>query len=219
MLELTYNHDGRTYELGTGYGHIAIGVDDLDGTLARLGEQGIEPERAPYQVREGGSLALLRPRPGRLPHRADRRVTFTLAQLEDAIRGAWSEDTASRTTSGAPRTRAAAQCDITTLVVHDLLGGEVLAADVFLDGERVEAHMWNRLASGLEVDLTREQFRSGQVIGEPTRAARGPRRSTRPIRATTATSSTSCSRSASARPSACPIRTLDAHLQPLFGLQ
>ena len=54
-LELTFNHDGRSYELGTGYGHIAIGVDDLDGTLARLREQGIEPEREPYRVREGGS--------------------------------------------------------------------------------------------------------------------------------------------------------------------
>ncbi len=55
MLELTYNHDGRSYELGTGYGHIAVGVDDLDATLARLKEQGIEPEREPYTVREGGS--------------------------------------------------------------------------------------------------------------------------------------------------------------------
>ena len=54
-LELTFNHDGRSYDLGTGYGHIAIGVDDLDATLARLREQGIEPERAPYRVREGGS--------------------------------------------------------------------------------------------------------------------------------------------------------------------
>jgi lactoylglutathione lyase len=55
VLELTYNHDGRTYELGTGYGHIAIGVDDLKGTLDQLAKQGIEPERPPYQVREGGS--------------------------------------------------------------------------------------------------------------------------------------------------------------------
>jgi lactoylglutathione lyase len=54
-LELTFNHDGSTYELGTAYGHVAIGVDDLDATLASLAEQGIEPERAPYQVREGGS--------------------------------------------------------------------------------------------------------------------------------------------------------------------
>ena len=56
VLELTYNHDGRTYEPGTGYGHIAIGVDDLDGTLAQLAaDHGIEPERPPYQVSEGGS--------------------------------------------------------------------------------------------------------------------------------------------------------------------
>jgi lactoylglutathione lyase len=55
VLELTFNHDGRTYDIGTGYGHIAISVDDLDGTLARLQKQGIEPEREPYRVREGGS--------------------------------------------------------------------------------------------------------------------------------------------------------------------
>jgi lactoylglutathione lyase len=54
-LELTFNHDGRTYDLGNAYGHIAIGVDDLDGTLARLAEQGIEPERPPYTVRDGGN--------------------------------------------------------------------------------------------------------------------------------------------------------------------
>jgi lactoylglutathione lyase len=54
-LELTFNHDGRTYELGTAYGHIALAVDDLDDTLARLKGQGIEPEREPYRVREGGS--------------------------------------------------------------------------------------------------------------------------------------------------------------------
>ena len=55
VLELTLNHDGRTYDMGDAYGHIAIAVDDLNGTLDRLKEQGIEPEREPYQVREGGS--------------------------------------------------------------------------------------------------------------------------------------------------------------------
>jgi lactoylglutathione lyase len=55
VLELTFNHDGRTYELGDAYGHIAIAVDDLTQTLENLKQEGIEPEREPYQVREGGS--------------------------------------------------------------------------------------------------------------------------------------------------------------------
>ncbi len=54
-LELTFNHDGRTYEMGSAYGHVAFAVDDLQETLARLKERGIEPERMPYRVREGGS--------------------------------------------------------------------------------------------------------------------------------------------------------------------
>jgi lactoylglutathione lyase len=54
-LELTYNHGVESYELGTGYNHIAITVGDIDARLAELAEQGIEPERPPYQVREGGS--------------------------------------------------------------------------------------------------------------------------------------------------------------------
>src|SRR5882757_10449255 len=54
-LELTYNYGVDSYELGTGYGHIAMTVDDIDGTLERLAGQGIEPERPPYTVSEGGS--------------------------------------------------------------------------------------------------------------------------------------------------------------------
>jgi lactoylglutathione lyase len=54
-LELTYNHGVDSYDLGTGYNHIAVTADDLDSTLARLSEHGIEPEKPPYSVREGGS--------------------------------------------------------------------------------------------------------------------------------------------------------------------
>ena len=55
-LELTFNI-GREepYEIGTGYGHIAITTDDLDGMLAGLADHGIEPERPPYAIRAGGS--------------------------------------------------------------------------------------------------------------------------------------------------------------------
>jgi len=55
-LELTFNHDGRAYDLGTGYGHIALAIDDMDATLSELAKHGIEPEKPPYQVREGGSF-------------------------------------------------------------------------------------------------------------------------------------------------------------------
>ncbi len=54
-LELTYNHGVSEYEIGSGYGHIAISSPDLDATLAALAEQGIHPEKPPYRVREGGS--------------------------------------------------------------------------------------------------------------------------------------------------------------------
>ena len=54
-LELTYNigHD-EPYEIGTGYGHIAITTQDMDDALSRLKDQGIEPERPPYTIRDGG---------------------------------------------------------------------------------------------------------------------------------------------------------------------
>ena len=55
-LELTHNFGVDAYELGTAYGHNALTVDSMGETLAALAEKGIEPERPPYSVREGGSL-------------------------------------------------------------------------------------------------------------------------------------------------------------------
>jgi lactoylglutathione lyase len=54
-LELTYNFGVDSYEIGTGYGHIAITVSDMDATLEQLATVGITPEKPPYSVREGGS--------------------------------------------------------------------------------------------------------------------------------------------------------------------
>jgi len=48
-LELTVNRDrDKPYDLGDGYNHIALEVEDLDATLKILGQQGIEPEKPPY---------------------------------------------------------------------------------------------------------------------------------------------------------------------------
>jgi lactoylglutathione lyase len=63
VLELTYNHGVDSYDLGTGYNHIALGVEDLDRTLERLASDGIEPEKPPYRPggrAEGPRIAFVR---------------------------------------------------------------------------------------------------------------------------------------------------------------
>ena len=59
VLELTVNR-GREepYDLGTGYNHIAVTVEDIDAVLADLAEIGVEPEKPPY--RPGGKDGLPR---------------------------------------------------------------------------------------------------------------------------------------------------------------
>src|SRR3954465_15478901 len=49
-LELTHNLGVDSYELGTGYGHIALTVEDLDATLERLAGPGIGSQRPPHQA-------------------------------------------------------------------------------------------------------------------------------------------------------------------------
>ena len=61
MVKLRFNHDGRSYEPGMGYGPIAI--RDLEQRLGELRKQGIEAEREPYRLHKGRLAALLRPRP------------------------------------------------------------------------------------------------------------------------------------------------------------
>jgi len=90
--------------------------------------------------------------------------------LERAIRAAWCLWTSDPVdqpdwTDANP---ASGQCASTALVVQDRLGGELLIADVHeADGSRQGVHYWNRLPDGREVDLTREQFRGGEVVGVP----------------------------------------------------
>ena len=53
-LELTYNHGVDSYELAPDQNPIAVMADALTATLERLAGEGIEPEKPPYTVREGG---------------------------------------------------------------------------------------------------------------------------------------------------------------------
>ena len=104
-------------------------------------------------------------------------VPWTLTRIADALREAWAADTCSpddlARSGWQPDNPAWGQCDITALVVNDLFGGELVCGEVYLNGEQHNYHWWNRLPSGLELDLTREQFRLGQEI-VPTRVVARP---------------------------------------------
>ncbi|WP_151773888.1 YunG family protein [Streptomyces abyssomicinicus] len=98
-----------------------------------------------------------------------------LTDIEQAIRAGWSAETC--TPEYRPRWRpdnpARDQCGVTALVLHDLLGGDLVRGEVHVDGRWTDYHWWNRLGAGVEIDLTREQFgpeetvTGGQVIVRP----------------------------------------------------
>jgi hypothetical protein len=98
----------------------------------------------------------------------------TFSEIEQIIRGCWSLDTSDDPDEWSLENPSRGQCDITALVVNDLVGGELLGASVYLDGQRVEGHMWNRLPGGVELDLTRDQFKHGEVLGDPVARTRTP---------------------------------------------
>jgi hypothetical protein len=102
----------------------------------------------------------LRPQPQPAPF-------VTLGQLEAAIRGSWDRETTEDPDVWSDENPALGNCAVTALVVRDYLGGEIVAAGVVRDDVRVERHAWNRLPSGLMVDLTRDQFRGGEQFEAP----------------------------------------------------
>ena len=101
----------------------------------------------------------------------------SLAELESVIRASWSEQTCDPVDlpTWSRANPASGQCAVTALVVQDLLGGDLLIAEVDnADGSRQGVHYWNRLGEGVELDLTREQFRRGEVVHAPETVARPP---------------------------------------------
>jgi hypothetical protein len=101
--------------------------------------------------------------------RPDEEGPLTLEVLQAAIRASWSLETCDPTDAArwTPANPSLGQCAVTALVVHDLLGGQLLEAEVrHDDGSRQGFHYWNRLA-GVDIDLTREQFASSEHVQEP----------------------------------------------------
>lgn len=73
-----------------------------------------------------------------------------------------------------PENPAKGQCGVTALVVNDLLGGDLVRGEVYVAGQWSDYHWWNRLESGVEIDLTREQFRRGETVVGGTTVVRPP---------------------------------------------
>ena len=98
-----------------------------------------------------------------------------LERIEAALRASWSDETCDPVDRPwSPANPAKGQCGVTALVVHDLLGGDLVVAEVLhADGTRQGDHTWNRLPDGTEVDLTAEQFRAGEVV-QPGRVVERP---------------------------------------------
>jgi hypothetical protein len=91
---------------------------------------------------------------------------WTLTDIERAVRSAWGADTCAPEDlpdwhAGNP---ARGQCGVTALVLHDLLGGELVRGEVRVGGRRTDLHWWNRFPGGLEIDLTREQFAPHETV-------------------------------------------------------
>jgi hypothetical protein len=89
--------------------------------------------------------------------------------IERAVRTSWGVDVCEDPADvphWSPAFPARGQCGPTALVLHDLLGGDLVVAGVTAaDGTPRGYHWWNRLPEGDEVDLTLEQFRAGEVVG------------------------------------------------------
>ncbi len=56
MIELTHNWDTTSYEIGTGYGHIALGVDDIAGTCDAIAGKGGRVVRPPGPMKHGSTV-------------------------------------------------------------------------------------------------------------------------------------------------------------------
>ncbi|MGH3742542.1 MAG: YunG family protein [Micromonosporaceae bacterium] len=95
-------------------------------------------------------------------------AVWTLTDIDQALRASWAADTCSPDdldrAGWSPENPAWGHCDVTAVLVNDVFGGELVCGEVWVGDEQHGYHWWNRLPSGVEIDLTREQFRDRQVI-------------------------------------------------------
>ncbi|MEV6490387.1 hypothetical protein AB0M20_17430 [Actinoplanes sp. NPDC051633] len=92
-----------------------------------------------------------------------------MAISEDDLRpvflAAWGSDTCDPADlPWRPDNPSRGQCGVTALIVQELLGGDLVLGEVFVGGDKVGHHYWNRLPDGRDLDLTADQFRPDEVV-------------------------------------------------------
>jgi len=109
--------------------------------------------------------------------------TWTLSEIESAVRSSWGPDTVFASAdymargSGQP---SRGQCGTTALVIQSLLGGDLMVADVEYEGRMEGVHYWNVTPGGVELDLTLDQF---LLLNSSSTSARSERGGTLPQQA------------------------------------
>lgn len=95
-------------------------------------------------------------------------TTDQVADLARRVRRAWSAETSIDPGGWSPANPAYGQCAVTSLVVQDMLGGELIRSRV-----GGVSHYFNQLPDGRIVDLTREQFSSEAELTDVAGSSRG----------------------------------------------
>jgi len=108
------------------------------------------------------------------PADADVTQAFTFAEVQDPIRQCWSRETSDDSDDWSEQNPARGPCASTALLVRELRRGEILTANVILDGEGIEHHVWNRLPSGVSIDLSRASTDVANGSNNPRRANHSP---------------------------------------------
>jgi len=80
-----------------------------------------------------------------------------LDDVKQAIRNGWSAETIAGPQQWTEQNRALGQCEVSSFVAWEYLGGDLVHGEVFINDEMTENHWWNRI-DGLDIDLTEEQF-------------------------------------------------------------
>lgn len=95
------------------------------------------------------------------------RQSQNLLILSERLHAAWGPDTSYWPDTWTAENPAHGQCAVTSLIVLELLGGEIVKGEAFmLGGHRWVRHYWNVLEDGTSVDLTAQQFGEAYELRE-----------------------------------------------------